>query len=218
VLDPGEGGRAHGGNRYRAEEPVEAEQEDRPGRVRGDLQWHRYDDAGPRCRQARTLGQQEGGAQDGGCRAQEAPALPVRVPLRECLLPPPTPPRLLRFLSALGAPCRYCELSRARLQVHCGHFEDHNYLVMELLGENLSELRRRRPGGRFSLWTTVRLGIQMLRAVEVRGERKERGGGSCGDREEGTERMRTECNRGCARSCIVRGRRGVAMRARVFEW
>ena len=53
-------------------------------------------------------------------------------------------------------------------QVHCGHFEDHNYLVMELLGENLSELRRRRPGGRFSLWTTVRLGIQMLRAVEVR--------------------------------------------------
>ena len=56
--------------------------------------------------------------------------------------------------------------------MHCGHFEDHNYLVMELLGENLSELRRRRPGGRFSLWTTVRLGIQMLRAVEVRGGRR----------------------------------------------
>lgn len=65
-----------------------------------------------------------------------------------------------------------CCVHRLRLltrmvQVHCGHFEDHNYLVMELLGENLSELRRRRPGGRFSLWTTVRLGIQMLRAVEV---------------------------------------------------
>jgi hypothetical protein len=38
--------------------------------------------------------------------------------------------------------CRY---------VHCGHFEDHNYLVMELLGENLSELRRKRPNGKFSL-------------------------------------------------------------------
>jgi tau tubulin kinase len=54
--------------------------------------------------------------------------------------------------------CRY---------VHCGHFEDHNYLVMELLGENLSELRRRRPGGRFSLSTTVRLGVQIVQAVEA---------------------------------------------------
>ena len=54
--------------------------------------------------------------------------------------------------------CRY---------VHCGHFEDHNYLVMELLGENLSELRRRRPGGRFSLATTVRLGVQIVQAVEA---------------------------------------------------
>mmetsp|Transcript_28666 Transcript_28666/g.64960 ORF Transcript_28666/g.64960 Transcript_28666/m.64960 type:complete len:561 (-) Transcript_28666:245-1927(-) len=54
--------------------------------------------------------------------------------------------------------CRY---------VHCGHFENHNYLVMELLGDNLSELRRRRPNGRFSLWTTVRLGIQMVQAVKA---------------------------------------------------
>eukprot|EP00960_Hanusia_phi_P037395 752921-Hanusia_phi.AAC.6 len=38
---------------------------------------------------------------------------------------------------------------------------------MELLGDNLSELRRRRPNGRFSLWTTVRLGIQMVQAVKA---------------------------------------------------
>lgn len=51
--------------------------------------------------------------------------------------------------------------------VHCGHFDEHNYLVMELLGENLSELRRQRAGGRFSLPTTVRLGVQMVRSVEA---------------------------------------------------
>jgi len=53
--------------------------------------------------------------------------------------------------------CRY---------IHCGHYEDYNYLVMELLGENLSDLRRKRPGGRFSLATTSKLGILMLRAIE----------------------------------------------------
>ncbi len=65
---------------------------------------------------------------------------------------------MLKKLQHSPYACRY---------VHCGHFEDHNYLVMELLGENLSELRRRRVGGRFSLSTTVRLGVQMVRAVEA---------------------------------------------------
>lgn len=94
------------------------------------------------------------------------------------LLPPRRPSRLFSLRWVRHG--NNSSLSPTRPQVHCGHFEDHNYLVMELLGENLSELRRRRPGGRFSLWTTVRLGIQMMRAVEVR--RKERGGGMCGDR------------------------------------
>ena len=74
--------------------------------------------------------------------------------------------RACASVSCAPAP-RACAMTLEPGQVHCGHFEDHNYLVMELLGENLSELRRRRPGGRFSLWTTVRLGIQMLRAVEA---------------------------------------------------
>eukprot|EP00292_Cryptomonas_paramecium_P008477 CAMPEP_0113708036 /NCGR_PEP_ID=MMETSP0038_2-20120614/28745_1 /TAXON_ID=2898 /ORGANISM="Cryptomonas paramecium" /LENGTH=275 /DNA_ID=CAMNT_0000633671 /DNA_START=175 /DNA_END=998 /DNA_ORIENTATION=- /assembly_acc=CAM_ASM_000170 len=65
---------------------------------------------------------------------------------------------VLKKLQHCQYACRY---------VHCGHYEDHNYLVMELLGENLSELRRRCPGGRFSVATTVRLGVQMVRAVEA---------------------------------------------------
>jgi len=49
----------------------------------------------------------------------------------------------------------------------CGRYNDFNYLVMELLGENLAELRRRQPNGRFSLLTTLKLGLQMLRAIEA---------------------------------------------------
>lgn len=37
---------------------------------------------------------------------------------------------------------------------------------MELLGENLSELRRRQENGKFSMLTTLKLGMQMLRAIE----------------------------------------------------
>ena len=51
--------------------------------------------------------------------------------------------------------------------LHCGHFEEHNYLVMELLGMNLSELRRRltSPRQSFSPATTVRLVVQMIQSV-----------------------------------------------------
>eukprot|EP01119_Soliformovum_irregulare_P002945 TRINITY_DN1319_c1_g2_i2.p1 TRINITY_DN1319_c1_g2~~TRINITY_DN1319_c1_g2_i2.p1 ORF type:complete len:469 (-),score=119.60 TRINITY_DN1319_c1_g2_i2:337-1743(-) len=51
--------------------------------------------------------------------------------------------------------------------ITCGRFTDYNYLVMELLGENLSELRRRQVDGKFSIATTLRLGIQMLLAIEA---------------------------------------------------
>ncbi|KAK3237924.1 hypothetical protein CYMTET_52031 [Cymbomonas tetramitiformis] len=49
---------------------------------------------------------------------------------------------------------------------HVGMHNSSPYLVMELLGESLSDHRRRRPNGRFSLSTTVRLGKQMLGAIE----------------------------------------------------
>jgi len=39
-------------------------------------------------------------------------------------------------------------------------------MVMQLLGKNLSELRRVRPNGVFSVSTTALLGLQMLTAIE----------------------------------------------------
>jgi serine/threonine protein kinase len=51
--------------------------------------------------------------------------------------------------------------------ITCGRHNDYNYMVMELLGENISELRRKQPGGKFSMLTTCKLGMQMLRAIEA---------------------------------------------------
>jgi len=51
--------------------------------------------------------------------------------------------------------------------ISCGRFLEFNYMVMELLGENLSELRRKQADGKFSLLTTLKLGQQMLKAIEA---------------------------------------------------
>ena len=51
--------------------------------------------------------------------------------------------------------------------VHFGNSEGFNFLVMEMLGENLAELRRARKDGRFSAATTARLGVQIVSAVEA---------------------------------------------------
>lgn len=50
--------------------------------------------------------------------------------------------------------------------ISCGRHRDYNYMVMELLGENISELRRCQPNGRFSMLTSLKLSIWMLRAIE----------------------------------------------------
>jgi serine/threonine protein kinase len=47
-----------------------------------------------------------------------------------------------------------------------GRFRSCHYLVMELLGQNLSDVRRARPDGVFSVGTTARLGLDMLAAIE----------------------------------------------------
>lgn len=47
----------------------------------------------------------------------------------------------------------------------CGIYGVYNFLVMELLGKNLSELRRQN-GGRFSLTTTLQLGIHVVKILE----------------------------------------------------
>ncbi|XP_050438476.1 tau-tubulin kinase homolog Asator isoform X2 [Adelges cooleyi] len=50
--------------------------------------------------------------------------------------------------------------------IGCGRNERFNYVVMQLQGKNLAELRRAQPRGAFSLSTTLRLGHQILKAIE----------------------------------------------------
>ncbi|KAK7104552.1 tau-tubulin kinase homolog Asator-like [Littorina saxatilis] len=50
--------------------------------------------------------------------------------------------------------------------IGCGRNERYNYVVMSLQGKNLAELRRSQPRGCFSLNTTLRLGSQIMKAVE----------------------------------------------------
>jgi tau tubulin kinase len=50
--------------------------------------------------------------------------------------------------------------------IGCGRNDRFNYVVMQLQGKNLAELRRAQPRGSFSLSTTLRLGLQMLKAIE----------------------------------------------------
>ncbi|XP_013793954.1 rho-associated protein kinase 1-like [Limulus polyphemus] len=48
----------------------------------------------------------------------------------------------------------------------CGRNDRFNYVVMQLQGKNLAELRRSQPRSAFSLSTTLRLGLQILKAIE----------------------------------------------------
>ncbi|CAH1163258.1 unnamed protein product [Phaedon cochleariae] len=50
--------------------------------------------------------------------------------------------------------------------IGCGRNDRFNYVVMQLQGRNLAELRRAQPRAAFSLSTTLRLGLQILRSIE----------------------------------------------------
>lgn len=50
--------------------------------------------------------------------------------------------------------------------IGCGRNDRFNYVVMQLQGKNLAELRRSQPRGAFSLSTTLRLGLQILQSIE----------------------------------------------------
>ncbi|KAL4630395.1 tau-tubulin kinase 2-like [Arapaima gigas] len=50
--------------------------------------------------------------------------------------------------------------------VGCGRNERFNYVAMELQGRNLADLRRSMARGTFTVSTTLRLGQQMLKAIE----------------------------------------------------
>ncbi|GAM25609.1 hypothetical protein SAMD00019534_087840 [Acytostelium subglobosum LB1] len=65
---------------------------------------------------------------------------------------------VLKKLQACPYVCRF---------ITCGRHNDYNYMVMELLGDNLSELRRRQSDGKFSMTTTLKLGIQMIQSLEA---------------------------------------------------
>lgn len=51
--------------------------------------------------------------------------------------------------------------------IGCGRNDRFNYVVMQLQGKNLADLRRAQMRGAFSLSTTLRLGLQILRAIEA---------------------------------------------------
>ncbi|GAU97151.1 hypothetical protein RvY_08503 [Ramazzottius varieornatus] len=50
--------------------------------------------------------------------------------------------------------------------IGCGRNKDFNYVVMSLQGKNLAELRRNQPKGTFSISTTLRVGVQILKGIE----------------------------------------------------
>ncbi|XP_055343316.1 LOW QUALITY PROTEIN: tau-tubulin kinase 2-like [Paramacrobiotus metropolitanus] len=50
--------------------------------------------------------------------------------------------------------------------IGCGRNKEFNYVVMSMQGKNLAELRRNQTRGTFSISTTLRIGIQILKAIE----------------------------------------------------
>jgi len=51
--------------------------------------------------------------------------------------------------------------------IFCGRQGNINFLVMELLGDNLSDLRKKQPRGAFSMATVCRLGCEMIDALQA---------------------------------------------------
>lgn len=51
--------------------------------------------------------------------------------------------------------------------VGCGRNNKVNYVVMTLLGPNLSELRKHQPNQKFTVSTTLRVGVQIISAVQA---------------------------------------------------
>ena len=49
----------------------------------------------------------------------------------------------------------------------CGKTDRINYIIMTLLGPNLSELRKQQPKQKFSLSTTLRVGVQVIAALRA---------------------------------------------------
>ncbi|CAJ0604845.1 unnamed protein product [Cylicocyclus nassatus] len=48
-----------------------------------------------------------------------------------------------------------------------GSLNNYNFIVMQMLGRNLTELRKAQPERRFTVHTTVRIGVQMVEALKA---------------------------------------------------
>ena len=87
---------------------------------------------------------------------------------------------VLKKLQGIFSPCRHLSVSVTLSHcisdfftgkehicrfIGCGRNDRFNYVVMQLQGKNLAELRRAQPRGAFSLSTTLRLGLQILKAI-----------------------------------------------------
>lgn len=51
--------------------------------------------------------------------------------------------------------------------IGCGRNDKFNYVVMQLQGRNLADLRRSQPRGTFTMSSTLRLGKQILESIEA---------------------------------------------------
>ncbi|CAD6190134.1 unnamed protein product [Caenorhabditis auriculariae] len=49
---------------------------------------------------------------------------------------------------------------------YIGHYGDCNYIVMQMLGRNLTDIRKALPAKRFTVHSTIRVGIQMVTALK----------------------------------------------------
>lgn len=65
---------------------------------------------------------------------------------------------VLRRLQGVKQACKF---------LGCGRTDKANFMVMTLLGTNLSELRKRQPQQKFTIGTTLRLGVQIVSAVQA---------------------------------------------------
>lgn len=78
-----------------------------------------------------------------------------------------TPKQVLKMEAAVLRKLQNMDCTYACQFLGAGKTDKVNYVVMTLLGSNLSELRKKQPEGRFTWSTTFRLAVQMLRGIQA---------------------------------------------------
>ena len=78
-----------------------------------------------------------------------------------------TPKQVLKMEAAVLRKLQALECPYSCQFLGAGKTDKVNYVVMTLLGSNLSELRKKQPEGRFTWSTTFRLAVQMLKGIQA---------------------------------------------------